>query len=442
MSRRSPDMTDGSPSQASSRPHSISTTWINLTGLCSFAIALLILRSTAISDAGYRNAILMGAIALPIILLERIFTTVGLRGRFEFCWTRGKILRVATKLVGVLASWLLVLGVFWVFPYFREHSESVLRLVSQLWLPAFILAPFYIWYVDELVAEKKDEYWTVGRLVLGQWYQMDKNVVVNHLREWAVKLFFLQFILQVLTERSAYWLTADFQQIITSHPFGFLDVFTETMYLVDIGFGAVGYLLTLRLFDTHVRTTEPTVLGWLVCLMCYPPFFGAIDQNFLQYNDNLYWSQWLGGYAPLQIFWAALIAVSVAAYALATVQFGIRFGNLSHRGIITNGLYGWLKHPAYVAKNASWWLISIPFVSTSGVSEAVRLSLMLIMLNTIYYLRAKTEERHLSWDPTYLQYSAWIRQHGLWAQMKYGYFAVAEVVTNLFKHWCRLRQRQ
>jgi protein-S-isoprenylcysteine O-methyltransferase Ste14 len=335
-----------------------------------------------------------------------------------------------------------VFAVLWIFPYFRDTSEPVLRLFSLLSIPALIIAPIYIWYVDGLVPEHKDGYWAVGRVVLGQRDQIEKDVLVEHLCEWAVKLFFLQFILQVLTERSTYWVTVDFQEVFNSHPFGYLDIFIETMYLVDIGFGAVGYLLTLRLFDTHVRTTDPTVLGWFVCLICYPPFFSAIDQNFIQYNDDLYWSQWLGGYPALQILWAALIAISIAIYALATVQLGIRFGNLSHRGIVTNGLYGWLRHPAYLAKNASWWLISIPFVSMNGIGEALRLSLMLIVLNTIYYLRAKTEERHLSWDPAYREYSEWIRQHGLWAQIKYGLSTGAEAATSLAKRWLMNSRRQ
>ena len=41
-----------------------------------------------------------------------------------------------------------------------------------------------------------------------------------------------------------------------------------------------------------------------------------------------------------------------------------RFSNLTHRGIITNGPYRYSKHPAYLAKNLSWWLVSMPFMIT------------------------------------------------------------------------------
>ena len=39
-------------------------------------------------------------------------------------------------------------------------------------------------------------------------------------------------------------------------------------------------------------------------------------------------------------------------------------------------------------------------------------------MNLIYYLRAKTEERHLMRDPDYRAYAAWIAEHGLFARVR------------------------
>jgi hypothetical protein len=55
----------------------------------------------------------------------------------------------------------------------------------------------------------------------------------------------------------------------------------------------------------------------------------------------------------------------------------------------------------------------MPFVLNGSVGEAIRRCILLASLNLIYYLRAKTEERHLSLDPVYAQYANWIDQHGL-----------------------------
>jgi len=111
--------------------------------------------------------------------------------------------------------------------------------------------------------------------------------------------------------------------------------------------------------------------------------------------------------------WAFTILVLIAIYAIATVTFGVRFSNLTHRGILTNGPFRFTKHPAYVTKNLSWWLVSVPFIVTSdGIFGAVRRSLLLACVNFIYFMRARTEERHLSRDPTYVAYALWMNEHG------------------------------
>jgi hypothetical protein len=45
--------------------------------------------------------------------------------------------------------------------------------------------------------------------------------------------------------------------------------------------------------------------------------------------------------------------------------------------------------------------------------EALRHSLLLLVLNGIYILRAKTEEVHLSADPDYVQYAQWMQEHSI-----------------------------
>src|SRR5262249_16502446 len=75
--------------------------------------------------------------------------------------------------------------------------------------------------------------------------------------------------------------------------------------------------------------------------------------------------------------------------------------------------YRWSKHPAYVTKNISWWLTALPFVAVDGnVANAVKRCLMLLFVNFIYFMRAKTEERHLSRDPTYVKYALWMNENG------------------------------
>ena len=67
----------------------------------------------------------------------------------------------------------------------------------------------------------------------------------------------------------------------------------------------------------------------------------------------------------------------------------------------------------YIAKNLAWWLTAVPFIVVGDPLDAIRRCMLLLFLNGVYYLRARTEEAHLSQDPTYVQYAQWISRHGL-----------------------------
>ena len=114
-------------------------------------------------------------------------------------------------------------------------------------------------------------------------------------------------------------------------------------------------------------------------------------------------------------FWAAWLVFLTAVYAWATVAFGIRFSNLTYRGVLTNGPYRYTRHPAYLSKNLFWWCSTLPFlVMNDSFVDMVRNTFFLLCVNGIYYWRAKTEEAHLlAEDPKYREYYAWMDEHGL-----------------------------
>lgn len=194
------------------------------------------------------------------------------------------------------------------------------------------------------------------------------------------------------------------------------------MYLVDVVFGTIGYVVSSRSTGTEIRSTDSTWGGWLVALICYPPFFGWLALLGLnRYRDGFEWHHWLGDVGVMTYAWGGAILLLTGVYAWATVIFGLRFSNLTHRGIITNGPFRYTKHPAYIAKNLSWWMVSIPFISNEGTLVAVGHCAALLLVNVIYFLRAKTEERHLSADPAYREYVQWIAEHGVFANLqRYG----------------------
>ncbi len=406
------------------RPESATSLLINLTGLISFLVTLYVLAQYFSNWSGIAKLIVVSiALALPIIVLEFIFRRQALLKK-KPARHAANLKRIAIKLLALYAIWSLIAYIYWVFP---EYHGSFYQPYRDLLLPAIpwliALAIPYFWFVDKRMDKPEDSYYHFGLTLLGK-RQLDKAALIQLLLGWLVKLFFLPLMVVYLnnnlnainaTNTSWTYLSQDFTR---AYDFLWLLLFT-----IDLAFVTVGYMLTLRLLDSHIRSTEPTLLGWVSALICYQPFMGAISALYLAYNmDNYTWGAWLQGHDIAYVMWGSMIIVCLIIYALASVMFGIRFSNLTHRGIITNGPFRYTKHPAYLSKNLSWWLVSIPFISQSGdIAEAIRSSSMLLLMNGIYYVRAKTEERHLMRDPVYQDYAAWIAQHGLFAKLKRGF---------------------
>jgi len=114
----------------------------------------------------------------------------------------------------------------------------------------------------------------------------------------------------------------------------------EGLFLVDVGLALLGYICCLRLLDTHIRSAEPTLLGWVVALACYPPFNYAVTGRYIPADaESQSWCQILGGIPWLYYPVGAVILVLLAVYVYATMAFGLRFSNLTHRGILCRGPY-------------------------------------------------------------------------------------------------------
>ncbi len=67
----------------------------------------------------------------------------------------------------------------------------------------------------------------------------------------------------------------------------------------------------------------------------------------------------------------------------------------------------------YICKCIGWWLVSVPFLAASGPLDALKYSAGLLAVNFFYLGRARTEEMHLSADPTYVAYAEWINENGI-----------------------------
>lgn len=325
--------------------------------------------------------------------------------------------RTLVKYLGFVGTISIILCVYWVLPEYHQQYYDAFKQVGIV-LPVFVLLafPYFLW-VDARMKEPADGYWHAGSLFLGRWRRADFSILRGYALGWLVKAFFLPLMVVFLNDH----LRESFQMGL--HPegtIGWHNLIWSLLLGADVLFASLGYICTVRVFDSHIRSAEPTLWGWVVALACYPPFTGFLDAQYLHHAGGHVWDVWLRNSPVLLAIWSGLILGLMAIYVWATLMFGFRFSNLTHRGIIAHGPYRWVKHPAYWTKNLSWWLIYLPFLPADMESggDCVRRCILLLALNAIYWMRAWTEERHLGADPAYQEYSRWIAQHGLLARIR------------------------
>lgn len=343
-------------------------------------------------------------------------------------WSRARPLSLVlpisvVKLSGLWVTWAVLAAFYglarwyWSGPYL--FAMEVFAFAAVPLVAASI--PYVIW-LDRHMVEPRDDTWHFGACVLGlgvigreTW---DGGAIVKHWRAWIIKGFFGAFMISILPLGFAQIVEADPARII-ARPVEFAMLLVTALFVIDVQIGTVGYLLTLRPLDAHIRSGNPFLAGWLAALLCYPPFVWGIigpDNQVLSYEISTPgWAHWFARCDALLWAWGSLLVFLTAIYAWATVVFGIRFSNLTYRGVLTHGPYRFTRHPAYLSKNLFWWASVLPFlVSNGSLAEALRNTVFLLAVNAIYYWRARTEEAHLlAEDPKYREYHGWMEQHGL-----------------------------
>lgn len=398
------------------RPKSAVSTGVGLAGLAGLLTWFAIARHFGMS--GPLSALTnVAACAIPMVLWSLFVDRVHRHPSTGIDWDAAPravadIRDVSTaKLAGLWATWALIGAVYALCRFYWTGSYVfAMRCFLYGAVPLLLVSPFYVIWLDRRLREPKDGAWAFGRWLMGG--EADTRAIADHFRAWAVKGFFLAFMLSIVPGGfhdvvSRPW--AD----IAAGPVPLANYLISFMFMVDVAMATVGYLLTMRPLDAHIRSAMPYADGWVAALICYPPFIlmgngGPLDYHPGTMGDQS-WAYWIGGNAALLWLWGGVLVALTAIYAWATVAFGLRFSNLTHRGILTHGPYAWAKHPAYLSKNAFWWLSTLPFlVTTDSITDAVRNTAILAAVSGVYWWRARTEERHLSADQAYRSYAAWM----------------------------------
>ncbi|WP_435418105.1 protein-S-isoprenylcysteine methyltransferase [Parerythrobacter aurantius] len=323
-----------------------------------------------------------------------------------------------TKLTGLWATWAIIAGLYCLGRWYWDGQYLfAMQVLGIALVPMLLLSVPYVLWLDRRMIEPRDHCWHFGVLLLGR-EPFDADEVKKHWRAWIIKGFFGAFMISILPGGFAQVVEADLAGM-ADRPAALAWFLINLLFVVDVQIGTVGYLVTFRPLDAHIRSGNPFLGGWVAALLCYPPFvFGFMGGNgLLAYEVHTPgWAFWLEGHTLLTALWGTALVCLTGIYAWATVAFGIRFSNLTYRGVLTHGPYRFTRHPAYVSKNLFWWLSTLPFlVGTDGTMvDAIRNTFFLGLVSAIYYWRARTEEAHLlAEDPKYREYHAWMDRHGL-----------------------------
>jgi hypothetical protein len=419
-------MTSPSPADAAAptrgddpRPRSAVSSMVGVVGLVGFVAWVAVSR---LFGMGGPMAALTGlaACAVPMVLWSLLVDRVHRNPTTGIDWDAPpRPLRESAdislaKIVGLWGIWAIIGALYcigrwyWDGPYL--FSMQVLGVAV---VPMLILSVPYVLWLDRRLKEPRDGAWHFGQLLIGRADLADRQQLQDFYRAWAVKGFFLAFMISIVPGNWSETINADSGWIAAS-PVNLSIWLIGAMFTVDVLFATVGYVLTLKPLDAHIRTANPYAAGWMAALICYPPFILMNPDGPLDYHSGgSDWVYWLADYPLASALIGLWLVFLTGVYAWATVAFGLRFSNLTHRGILTNGPYAWTKHPAYLAKNVYWWFAALPFLATSGsLVDTIRNTAVMGLVSGVYYWRARTEERHLSADPAYVEYAAWMERNG------------------------------
>ncbi len=406
------------------KPASAVSTWTGIIGVIALFGALAILKNLPFTISPVEECFfLLASSATGMALYEILIVRAHRRASTGLMWDDclRKFVRsfkdrdLYIKMMGFLLS-VGFLAFAWAAPvysgdYYQPYFEFLQRYIGLI----VATGTLYFFFINAVMTDRRDGLWHLAAFFIPSLHtRADRALIKAHILSLCVKAFFMPlmfiyFFNQWAALKNIAEMPSDFRT--------FFDAGVHGIFFLDVAFSTIGYVFTLKLFDAHIRLPEMRWGGWIACLICYTPFNQIVFDQFLNYHDDISWQTWLGGYSSFYAVWGTLLLLSYIIYVAATVNFGLRFSNLTNRGLLTHGMYAYTKHPAYISKNFAWWLEQVPFLATS-FTIGLKHCIVLCLVNYVYYMRAKYEEKTMSeLDDTYRQYADYIREHGIFARI-------------------------
>lgn len=313
-------------------------------------------------------------------------------------------------------SWFFVWEYSFLFlDWFKINIKEIFLIIIKLYF--ILLIPFYAFF----------DWKSKARIIL--WFLYNKIIKRNKknitqaektaILAWIVKWFFAPLMIFWLTwhifelTNNLYKSYINFDLINQSFLSYFNQYFFYTAFslilFVDVLFFTLWYLIEWKIFKNEIISVEPTFFWWFVALASYPPLNSTTNTILWWYSTDF--PQFSNFY--IHIILNILILILMWIYSWASFSLWLKASNLTNRWIVKNWPYKYIRHPAYLCKNLSWWIWWLPIIifsiSSWNFKTFFYAIIWLSFWSLIYYFRAKTEENHLSLDKDYLEYKKEVR---------------------------------
>lgn len=296
-------------------------------------------------------------------------------------------------------------GLYVIYPFAHlgstEQTEYGLEILFYLALTYSAIALFTLYKKSS-----RNESTKMSRILDCILSKSSIKSVKNDLLFMGVKFFFIPLMVPstVAYAESVFQLLDNFQTndlgILNLFNHKLFPIFVQLVMLISLAYYSFGYLIESKRLNSTVRSVEPSLFGWIVCLVCYVPFYTFLANYIPMYTHDLayFYNDTLTFFIRLIL----LVAMSYKIWAIACL--GVKCSNLTNRGIVTSGPYKHVRHPHYLAKLSVWWITLIPAINNSEIGTSWEPFAYMVLWTFVYGLRAYTEEQHLLNDSDYRAY--------------------------------------
>jgi hypothetical protein len=244
------------------RPRSAVSTGVGVAGMAGLLAWVVVARSFGFSGEASAMAAIL-ACGVPMLLWSLAVDKVHRSPSTGIDWDGpprplSEALDYSlVKIAGLWATWAAIGFLYcvgrWYWDGIYLFAMEVMGLAAA---PLLALSIPYVIWLDRRLIEPRDGAWHFGQLLIGRSALVDREAVYEHLRSWAVKGFFMAFMIAIVpgnwtavVERSG----AD----ITANLVSLTQWLIMAMFMIDTTFATVGYALTMKPLDAHMRRAGP-----------------------------------------------------------------------------------------------------------------------------------------------------------------------------------------